>query len=158
MKNGAISLEPYTDSVLGNPAAGEGFGERLVSRDKVPYGLKKSCFSLRAYKSLFSWDTGLPHLGLLLIEGIDETEFSHSDPYQNDRNSALMESNWSWWLCRAYLGRQSQKEWISHKRTDVPINTRTLDKHMLVRRAQSLFSRKSSRTKIRGPKFSLRRI
>lgn len=64
---------------------------------------KKSNFSPRAYKTLFSWDTGLPHLSLLLIKASDSAVFSHSCTQPKSCSSVLVQDHWSQWLCCSYL-------------------------------------------------------
>lgn len=60
-------------------------------------------------KSLFSWGTGLPHLGFLLIKASDRTGFSQCCPPPHSCTSVLIQDHWSQWLCCSYLGRGSQR-------------------------------------------------
>jgi len=75
-----------------DPVAEEGFGEWLEP-GQGPLRLEKNPISPQQPMSLFSWDTGLPHLGLLLLQVTDESALSHSCPYQKNSNPVLMQDH-----------------------------------------------------------------
>lgn len=47
------AVGPNTDNVFVDPAAEEGFGERLESGENIPDGSKKSCLLPTAYSPAF---------------------------------------------------------------------------------------------------------